>query len=847
MIAESINPMHAALEYAKRGYPVFPLHSIVNGRCSCGRRVCHSPGKHPRTTSGYKEATTDEVTIRLWWSQSPSANIGMPTGQTTGTVVLDEDPDKGGNEAIAQLEREYGPFPVTATAKTGGGGRHFIFAHPGHEIRNRTGIMPGLDVRGDGGYIVIAPSIHMSGRRYEWIHHLESCELAALPSWLDDLMTKAQLVAPPITQVPSQVRAHDEESSLLERAAKYVAKANGTASGNRNDTAFNLAGHLAAFTTDPSGFRLSSSQAVELMRGWNIRCSPPLSDSELSLVVGSAFAGNGSPRSPHVVSTNGRVKSAKHKATQSDHFEWRPFPTAALPPAIRSFVATSAKAMQCDESFIALPALAVMAAAIGVTRQLELHPGWYEKCILWTGIIGESGTLKTPSIRTALRPMREIQAKALAEHGEWMHLHEQELAQYEKAVSEWNKGKTKTDPPTKPIPPAPTRILVSDTTWEALAPILRDNARGVLLAKDELAGWLGSFDKYTSSRGADVAHWLSTHSGEPVTVDRKSSGTTYVSRAHVCICGGIQPETLKLALGSEHFHNGLASRLLMAMPPRRKRSWSKSGMPPEVAAEYALVIERLRELQPEANGDELEPVSLRLDSQAEEAWAAYYDRHAEEQMQLSGAIASAWCKLEGGAARLALVIHFARWAAGEPVSETHIDSKSMKAGITLADWFKNEVQRVYSILREGRDGTRLRELREWIASRGDQVSPRDVMRGLSIYRNNSNLVQSDLDALVAADCGRWSHPSAGPAGGAPTSIFILGERSDGDETSPGTPAIRGSVAVTNVLPRKETFDREQLLAEGPPAVPIASGHTCAAKIREIDSRESHEDRTTPYR
>jgi len=125
-------------------------------------------GKHPRTEHGLKDATIDEATIFGWWRRWPGANVGIVTGMASGLLVLDIDPRHGGVESLALLEREHGSLPETAEVSTGGGGRHILFLHPGFRVKNRANMMPGVDVRGDDGYIVAPPSLHASGRRYEW-------------------------------------------------------------------------------------------------------------------------------------------------------------------------------------------------------------------------------------------------------------------------------------------------------------------------------------------------------------------------------------------------------------------------------------------------------------------------------------------------------------------------------------------------------------------------------------------------------------------------------------------------------------------------------------------------------
>jgi len=166
------NLKKAALAYADRGWPVFPVHSPLpsgNG-CTCKKGSnCKNIGKHPRTKSGFKDATTDPTQIERWWRRWPDANIGIPTGKVSGLFVLDVDRKHGGLDSFEKLVALHGR-PKTLYSRTGSGGLHGVFRYPkNQEIRNATGILPGLDIRGEGGYILVPPSRHASGGSYTWI------------------------------------------------------------------------------------------------------------------------------------------------------------------------------------------------------------------------------------------------------------------------------------------------------------------------------------------------------------------------------------------------------------------------------------------------------------------------------------------------------------------------------------------------------------------------------------------------------------------------------------------------------------------------------------------------------
>ena len=194
----------SATAYAAAGFEVFPLHAVdTDGRCSCGRECGRDAGKHPVAAlapRGLLDATTDTATIAQCWALWPDANIGVRTGKESGIWVLDVDAGKCGEATIAALEARHGPLPPTWAAETGGGGLHLWWRHPGGAVPTSAGrVGPGVDVRGDGGYVVAPPSRHRSGGRYRWGEGWSpaTVPLADAPTWL-----LALVAAPPRPVVP---------------------------------------------------------------------------------------------------------------------------------------------------------------------------------------------------------------------------------------------------------------------------------------------------------------------------------------------------------------------------------------------------------------------------------------------------------------------------------------------------------------------------------------------------------------------------------------------------------------------------------------------------------------------
>lgn len=249
-----------ALAYAERGWPVFPCHWIVNSRCACRKKDCESPGKHPLTLHGVNDASTDQKQIRQWWTQWPAAHIAIACGEKAGFFALDEDPDKGGDISRKSLEEEHGSLPETPRQLTGGGGVHYLFTAM-QWPQNGVGIMPGLDVRSTGGYIIAAPSGHLSGKQYTWdvVADPEDIKIVQSPRWLLERIR---------TRHRNRPQFDSETASIPE--------------GSRNDTLF----HHGCMLRERGYNRI---EIFTLLDTLNIqRCRPPLGTDEINSITDSA-------------------------------------------------------------------------------------------------------------------------------------------------------------------------------------------------------------------------------------------------------------------------------------------------------------------------------------------------------------------------------------------------------------------------------------------------------------------------------------------------------------------------------------------------------------------------------
>ena len=203
----------------------------------------------------------DAQWILEWWSAYADANVGVATGDASGFFVLDIDTKGGGHDTLINLMGRHGELPETWVVETGSGGLHLFFRMPdGIDVRNSAGAVgPGVDVRGNGGYVVAPPSLHASGRRYRWENHPKETPLADAPDWLLERMG------------PRRSGAIGRRPMLPRRIPE----------GERNHWLTSAAG-----TMRRRGFSPAAIEAALLVENGG-RCDPPLDDREVARIAWS--------------------------------------------------------------------------------------------------------------------------------------------------------------------------------------------------------------------------------------------------------------------------------------------------------------------------------------------------------------------------------------------------------------------------------------------------------------------------------------------------------------------------------------------------------------------------------
>jgi len=320
--------LDAALAFSRQGWQVFPCHPTG-----------HQPldgTKDAEGRGGFHLATTDEERIRGWWTRWPDAAIALRTGEASGVFVIDVDPRHGGDYALDHLESEHAPLPETVESQTGGGGRHLFFRWPGRPVPCSTGtVAAGIDVKGDGGYVILPPSAHASGRTYAWLFGQEPAarKPAAAPEWL-----LAKIEAGPGSEAPavSAVKTDSEDT---------------IPPGYRNTTLTRQAGHMRRI-----GMGVPAITAA-LRETNQRRCVPPLDEREVEKIATSV--GRYDPASAEQALVEGWPERfldsgdiwPKPQPIPDDLPPVKAFDPALLPGAIRPWIEDLAERMQCPIEF----------------------------------------------------------------------------------------------------------------------------------------------------------------------------------------------------------------------------------------------------------------------------------------------------------------------------------------------------------------------------------------------------------------------------------------------------------------------------------------------------------------
>ena len=753
------------------------MHSAAGGRCSCGKLDCEHPGKHPRTAHGFKDATTDSDTIKEWWGKWPEANIGMPTGAVTGLLVIDIDPRNGGEESLESLFSKHGRFPDTAEQITGGGGRHFVFRDPAIAVPKT--LAPGIDLKGEGGYFVVAPSIHQSGNAYQW-------------DGLDGAKALLKLADPPVWLLEYIAAARDGSRP----ESKAVPGSEKVPEGKRNDLLTSLGGTMRK--------RGMSREAIEaaLLEENRLRCAPPLPEAEVRRVAASiaAYKPGDNDGARHTV----RVEDwPKPEPIQRELPPVVAFSEDLLPVSFRPLVRDVTEGMQVPMEYPAVMMALCLAGA--VNRRATIQPkandtGWIVVPNLWGGIVAPPGFLKSPVIQAISRPLIKIEElwrnEFKAELDDYQRENEEADLRYSAWKDQYKQAAKKKDGiiPIRPdntlAEPRLKPLVINDATFEALHQTMSENPAGILVIRDELTGWWSTLER--AGREGERAFCLQAWNGDTGhTIDRIGRGTIHVEACCMSMLGGIQPGRLRSyladALKDGPSNDGLIQRFQLLVWPDTEPEWKYVDRAPDRASEATAerVFRNLVALDSEG------PMRFRF---APDAQALFIEWLARLEVRVRGeelhpALVSHLSKYRSLMPSLALLFELADWAAAGPMSVEagatdpdqclRVSLEHARQAVAWCGYLESHARRIYSCITTPQmRATQL--LAEKLKKR--QIAPDGFFSCREVYLKGwSGLDTPELARMavgVLQDAGwiRDVDREPGPFGGRPSARYQVNPR-----------------------------------------------------------------------
>jgi Protein of unknown function (DUF3987) len=441
-----------------------------------------------------------------------------------------------------------------------------------------------------------------------------------------------------------------------------------------------------------------------------------------------------------------------------------------LPDVIAAFAKDEAERFGVGLAMVAIPCLAVTAAAIRDHWKIQPKRNdtrWRESARLWVAIVADSGSLKTPAMNSAVAPLKEVELEMIEQ--DTIDLEDFELQEkvYTRALENYTRdsanGKSAARP-TKPVRPRLRRLITSDATTESLSEILRDNPGGVLSFRDELSGWLGSFDAYRSGGGRDRADWLELYNGGSRAIDRIRRGRCLVPNWSASLLGGIQPEPMR-KIAKAMADDGLAQRFIVA---HTARTGDGQDRPPDHGAikAYSELIRRLVNSTPDTGAG---LITLSEEAQRQRALVQQVAHQVMELPSTSSAFRAHLSKWPGLFARLLLTFHLAE-SDGQPAPMVSGQTAERVARFAL-DYLLPNAARFYADF-FGLNDTAVHA--RWVAGlilahSLESIRARDIYRAYSELRSDLDELTRTLAVLVVAG---WLDPVE-DVRGRPTKVWMV--------------------------------------------------------------------------
>jgi len=413
--------------------------------------------------------------------------------------------------------------------------------------------------------------------------------------------------------------------------------------------------------------------------------------------------------------------------------ELKPFPIHVFPKPLRDLIDSLHQANHFNPEFQAGAVLAIFAACAGNRFAVQVKRNWSEPLILWVPIVGDPSSLKTPTLKTYMRPLWHMEKT-------WQLEYEDEMRQYLQDKDDKRVA--------VPEQPQPKELILSSTTMEAIFKVHKHNQNGLLLFRDELLGWVKSMDQYRSKgSGDDQEMWLSIYNNEALKISRATQDNKMIDRASISVLGGVQPSVLSEMAAKAKEGNGFTYRLSFIFPQSIEvPMWTDKQADTGLIDQYHAAIARILTETPLES-----TIYMEMAPDTRQTFIGWYNANVELIRLLpkgDDMRASLYRKVEAMCLRLAGIIQAIKWSYNLGTRQV-IEDESMHAAIEIAEYFRATSLKAHGVMVEAdpqveraadmyRDGMSIRQVAEDMRISKSQVS-RWKRQNPSLFIRNDDL------------------------------------------------------------------------------------------------------------